>query len=232
VTALGTLHDAVTAALATVRDPELDESIVDLGFVTETIVVGGHAQVRLRLPTYFCAPNFAYLMVADANDAARSVPGIGSVSIVLEDHFASDDINNGVAAGAGFVGSFPGEAGAELTELRRNFRRKAHLAAMERACRVLLALGWTVESLPQAHLRHLPAGAARDSLLRRRADIDLPVDDDALLFVGDDGTPVPPEDAPVRLRFARTVRVSIEGNAHLCRGLLATRYNLAEEDPR
>ncbi|MCW2492268.1 MAG: metal-sulfur cluster biosynthetic enzyme, partial [Frankiales bacterium] len=57
---------AVTAALSTVRDPELDESIVDLGFVRQTSVVDGHAEVRLRLPTYFCAPNFAYLMVADA----------------------------------------------------------------------------------------------------------------------------------------------------------------------
>ena len=99
------LRDAVTAALSKVRDPELDESIVDLGFVTETTVDGGHAQVRLRLPTYFCAPNFAYLMVADAYDAVRSVPDIDAASIVLEEHFAAEEINSGVAAGAGFVGS-------------------------------------------------------------------------------------------------------------------------------
>jgi metal-sulfur cluster biosynthetic enzyme len=232
----------VTDALATVRDPELDESIVDLGFVTEITVQGAHAQVRLRLPTYFCAPNFAFLMVADAHDAVRSVPGIDTVSIQLEEHFAADEINSGVAAGAGFVGSFPDEAGSELTELRRNFQRKAHLAAMERACRKLLADGWTIESLPQARLADLPDGAERASLLRRRADIDLPREPESLVFVDDSGVAVRAEDAPLRLRFARTVRVSIDGNAHFCRGLLTTRYpesaaaqrprQFTEEDPR
>ena len=241
-TLLPDLRDAVTAALSNVRDPELDESIVDLGFVTRTTVDGGHAQVRLRLPTYFCAPNFAYLMVADAHDAVRSVPGIDTASIVLEEHFAAAEINSGVAAGAGFVGSFPDEAGSELTDLRRTFQRKAHIAAMERACRRLIAGGWTVDSLPQARLADVPDGVERASLLRRRSDIGLPLDPDAPVFVDDAGTPVPSSEAPVRLRFARTVRVSIDGNAHFCRGLLTTRYpesaaaqrprQFTEEDPR
>jgi metal-sulfur cluster biosynthetic enzyme len=236
------VRDAVTAALRAVRDPELDESIVDLGFVTETTVEGGHAQVRLRLPTYFCAPNFAYLMVADAHDAVRSVPGIDTASIVLEEHFAAAEINSGVAAGAGFVGSFPDEAGSELTDLRRAFQRKAHIAAMERACRRLLAGEWTIDSLPQARIADLPDGIERSSLLRRRADIDLPLDPDSTVFVDDTGAPVPPSDASVRLRFAQTVRVSIDGNAHFCRGLLTTRYpesaaaqrpsEFRQEDPR
>src|SRR5215472_7634451 len=43
------------AALATVRDPELDEPITTLGFVTScTVSADGDARVRLRLPTYFC----------------------------------------------------------------------------------------------------------------------------------------------------------------------------------
>ena len=236
------LLDAVTAALSTVRDPELDESIVELGFVTETTVDGGHAQVRLRLPTYFCAPNFAYLMVADAYDAVRSVPAIDTASIVLEEHFAAAEINSGVAAGAGFVGSFPDEAGSDLTDLRRTFQRKAHLAAMERACRRLIAGGWTVETLPQARLADVPDGVERASLLRRRSDIGLPLEPESSVFVDDAGSPVPTEDAALRLRFARTVRVSIDGNAHFCRGLLTTRYpesaaaqrprQFTEEDPR
>ncbi len=226
------LNSAVVDALRTVRDPELDESIVDLGFVTACAVDGTRAVVRLRLPTYFCAPNFAYLMVADAHDAALSVPGVDAATIVLEDHFASEAINSGVAAGAGFVGSFPDEAGSELGDLRRSFQRKAHVAAMERACRRLLADGWTVDSLPRARLADLPEGADRERLLRRRADIDLPTEPGCLVLVGDDGAPVAAEDAPLRLRFARTVRVSIDGNAHFCRGLLTTRYDLAKEDRR
>jgi hypothetical protein len=42
--------------------------------------------------------------------------------------------------------------------------------------------------------------------------------------VDPDGNRVPEKAVVEHLRFARTVRVSIEGNAGLCRGLLATRY--------
>jgi len=45
------------------------------------------------------------------------------------------------------------------------------------------------------------------------------------VVVGDDGHPLPDEAVPMRLRFARSVRISMEGNAHFCRGLLATRYD-------
>jgi metal-sulfur cluster biosynthetic enzyme len=223
---------AVRDALAAVRDPELDEPITDLGFVTSVTVERGRAQVRLRLPTYFCAPNFAYLMVADAQDAVAAVPGIREASIVLEDHFASREINDGVAARNGFVGSFGDEAAGELDELRLNFQRKAHTACLERACQQLIGQGWTVEGLPSARLGDVPDGGVRDSLLRRRADIGLPVDDAAPLFVLDDGTVIAADQAPLRLRHARTVRVSIEGNGHFCRGLLTTRYPGSAADQR
>jgi metal-sulfur cluster biosynthetic enzyme len=226
------VHSAVTAALSTVRDPELDESIVDLGFVTETSVVDCHAEVRLRLPTYFCAPNFAYLMVADAYDAVMSVAGIDTASIVLEEHFASAEINAGVAAGSGFVDSFPGEAAAELNDLRLTFQRKAHTACLERACAGLLKNGWTVERLSEARLSDLPDGPERSSLLRRRSDIGLSLAADSTMFVDDAGDPVAADQVPLRLRFAGTVRVSIDGNAHFCRGLLTTRYPHAAADQR
>ena len=112
-------------ALETVRDPELDEPITSLGFVAScTVSADGDAEVRLRLPTYFCAPNFAYLMVADAYEVVSVLPGVRRTSVVLEDHFASDAINDGVAAQAGFVQSFDGEAVSELHGLRE---RRAEL---------------------------------------------------------------------------------------------------------
>ena len=65
----------VLAALDAVRDPELDEPITTLGFVSTCVVsAAGDVVVRLRLPTYFCAPNFAFLMVADAYDVVSAVP--------------------------------------------------------------------------------------------------------------------------------------------------------------
>src|SRR5437764_12701376 len=86
--------DAALAALATVRDPELDEPITSLGFVSScTVSAAGDTTVRLRLPTYFCAPNFAFLMVADAYDALAATEGVRAVDVALEDHFASAAIN-------------------------------------------------------------------------------------------------------------------------------------------
>lgn len=224
-----TLAGRVRRALDTVRDPELDEPITDLGFVAAIEVElndrGGHAvRVRLRLPTYFCAPNFAYLMVADAHDAVLSLPSVSAAHIELEDHFAAEEINAGVAAQAGFGGSFPGQATGELAELRLTFQRKAHLACLERACRLLLDQGWQLDALAEGRLADVPASAERESLLRRRAEIGLSTEDDAPLFT-ESGEPI-----AQRLRFAKTVRVSIEGNSALCRGLLGTRYSLADKE--
>ncbi len=55
-------RNEVLGALSGVRDPELDEPITDLDFVPALEIVDDSVRVRLRLPTYFCAPNFAYLI--------------------------------------------------------------------------------------------------------------------------------------------------------------------------
>ena len=144
------------------RDPELDEPVTSLGFVTScTVSADGVADVRLRLPTYFCAPNFAWLMVADAYDAVSAVPGVRQTQIELEDHFASAEINRGVAARAGFVESFDGLAETELDTLRSDFVRKAVLAATDRVCRPLLAAGYTVDELAELTLGDAPPSADR-----------------------------------------------------------------------
>ena len=214
----------IWSALDTVRDPELDESIVDLLFVSGVQIDHDTVSVRLRLPTYFCAPNFAYLMVSDAFDAVTRVASGREVRIRLEDHFASEEINGGVSAGAGFQGAFPGQAREELAELRLTFQRKAHMACLERASGQLLKQGWTIETLHEARLSDLPDTPARESLLRRRADLGLAVDPAQTMFVDAEGRPVGKLDVASHLRLAKTTRVSIEGNAGICRGLLKTRY--------
>ena len=145
----------------------------------------GTAHVRLRLPTYFCAPNFAYLMVADAHDAVVGVDGVEAVDIALEDHFAADEINVGVAARAGFVASFDGLAERELDELRRTFLRKAALAAQDRVVRPLVAAGLRPIELAALTLGDLPPSADRDRLRARREELGLPAgDDDPVLAPG------------------------------------------------
>src|ERR1700749_219777 len=122
VTSPSGLASTALAALATVRDPELDTPITAMGFVAScTVSCEGRAVVRLRLPTFYCAPNFSYLMAADAYDALTALPGGAAAEVILEDHFAADEINAGVAARSGFAASFTGEAVAELDDLRAAF---------------------------------------------------------------------------------------------------------------
>ena len=219
------LAAAVWAALDTVHDPELDQPITELEFVSScTVSDDGSVAVRLRLPTFFCAPNFAWLMVADAHDAVAAVPGVRRVEIVLDDHFTATTINEGVAARAGFVAAFPGEAQSELDELRAVFLRKAALAGQDRIARPLVDAGATPEQLAAARIGDLPPSADLDRLVRRRAAVGLPHGPDAPLLLHPDGEPVTAEQVPLHLRRARLTRVGIEANAHTCRDLLAVRY--------
>ncbi len=227
---------SVLAALETVRDPELDEPVTSLGFVAScTVSEEGVADVHLRLPTYFCAPNFAFLMVADAYDAVSGVAGVKRTEVILEDHFASDAINGGVAARAGFVRSFEGEAIGELDALRADFVRKAVLAGTDRVCRPLLAQGRTTDELSTLTLGDAPPTADRERLRARRAELGLPSGDESPLLVDSvTGAAVGVQALPLHLRRARLTRVSAEANSGVCRGLLRERYgttgNLDEED--
>jgi metal-sulfur cluster biosynthetic enzyme len=226
---------AIFAALATVRDPELDEPVTALGFVAScTVSADGDAAVRLRLPTYFCAPNFAFLMVADAYDAVSAVPGVRQAEVVLEDHFASDAINAGVAARSGFAQAFEGYAAGELDGLRADFLRKAVLAGTDRVCRPLLAAGRSVEELARMRLGDVPPSDDLERLRARRAELDLPAGDGApLLLDVTSGRAVGEQALPLHLRRARLTRVSLEANGSVCRGLLHERYatvGIGEED--
>jgi metal-sulfur cluster biosynthetic enzyme len=220
------LRDAVWQALGTVLDPELDEPITDLGFVASCSVDGnGVVAVRLRLPTFFCAPNFSFLMVADAYDAVSAVEGVTRAEIVLEDHHASAEINGGVAAHAGFVETFAGEADADLAELRRYFLEKAVVAGQDRVARPLVDAGAGPDELAGLTLGTAPRSVELERLRQRRAALGLRSDDDAPLLLHPDGSPVAPEQVPLHLRRARLTRLGIEANGDLCRSFLRTRYS-------
>jgi metal-sulfur cluster biosynthetic enzyme len=223
---------AILAALEVVRDPELDESVTSLGFVAScTVSSDGVANVRLRLPTYFCAPNFAFLMVADAYDAVSGVDGVRRAEVILEDHFAADAINSGVAARSGFVQSFDGLATAELDELRTDFLRKAVLAGTDRVCRPMIASGMSSDELAELTLGDVPPSDDRERLRSRRAELGLPsTDGSALLVDASSGEAVGPRALPMHLRRARLTRVSMEANGGVCRGLLRERYGTPSHD--
>jgi metal-sulfur cluster biosynthetic enzyme len=219
------VRTAVWQALGTVLDPELDEPITDLDFVASCTVSGdGVAAVRLRLPTFFCAPNFSFLMVADAYDAVSAVGGVTRAEIVLEDHHASSEINRGVAAHAGFVQTFAGEAEAELADLRRYFLEKSVVAGQDRVARPLVDTGVGPEELAELTLGSAPDSPDLDRLRQRRAALGLRDDDDAPLLIHPDGSPVSAAQVPLHLRRARLTRLGIETNGDLCKSFLKTRY--------
>jgi metal-sulfur cluster biosynthetic enzyme len=221
-----TLHAAVWRALDDVLDPELDEPITGLGFVASCYVgPDGTVTVRLRVPTYYCAPNFVFMMVADAREAVARVPGVSSVSVGVADHFAADDINDGVAEQRTFVETFGDLAVSDLDRLRRDFLRKAVLAATDRVCEPLVRAGLGTTQLATLTLEELSDDATMRRLRERRGQLGLPIDGRAPLLVDPaTGAKVTDDQVATYLRRARLTRISTETNGELCRGLLHNRY--------
>ena len=119
---------------------------------------------------------------------------------MLDDHFAAAEINGGVAARAGFVGSFGEPGRGRAGQLRADFLRKAVLAGTDRVCRPLLPAGRTPAELAGLRLGELPGTPELDRLRARRAELGLPAGDDAPLLVdATTGAPVEPTALPLHL---------------------------------
>ena len=213
----------VLDALGTVYDPELDEPITSLRFVTACEVsAAGDVDVRLRLPTPQCAPNFAYLMAADARTAVRRLPEVGEVTVVLEGHYTGDEINAAVGRGDAFAEAFPGETTGDVGALRGLFQRKALLA---RQARLLPS----VRDPASARLGDLSGPeAVRCRDLRWALGID--ASDDAPAFVRGDGSPVRADEVARFARMATVTAVSLEANGGICRSLLRARYGIPDPE--
>jgi metal-sulfur cluster biosynthetic enzyme len=227
-------RERVIDALAEVYDPELDEPITKLGFVTSCEVsTEGDVEVVLRLPTPQCAPNFAFLMAADARTVVRRLPEVRDVTIKLEDHYTGAEINAALGRGDGFTGAFPGEtADDDLAALRELFLRKALVGRQSRLCEMLLRHGATPEEVAAHRLEDLPTDvpdAQRCIELRRH--LGLRDDPKAPAFVLPDGQPLAAGEVKRWLRTARLVRMSLEVNGGICRSLLQVRHGVAIEDP-
>ncbi|HEY2600334.1 MAG TPA: iron-sulfur cluster assembly protein [Thermoleophilaceae bacterium] len=221
----------VLEALGTVHDPELDEPITALRFVSGCEVTpDGDVQVVLRLPTPQCAPNFAYLMAADALGAVRGLAGVRAVSVRLEDHYTGDEINAALARGDRFTGAFPGETeDDDLDALRTLFRRKALLARQSRLCEALLAAGETPEQVCARRCADLPDVPEARRCVQLRSELGLPHGGDAPAFVLPSGEPLAAGELRRWLRMARLIRTSLEVNGGICRSLLQVRHGLAAD---
>lgn len=92
----------VWTALEPVTDPELDESVVALGFIGSVAEEDGAVTVEFRLPTFWCSANFAFIMAEDMREALASVPWVKRTEIRLVEHFAAEKINDVIAGRRGF----------------------------------------------------------------------------------------------------------------------------------
>lgn len=225
----------VRAALDQVTDPELDESVVDLGFITGIdIAEDGVVRVGFRLPTYWCAANFSYLMAADMRDAVAALPWVSRAEVRLDEHMFIDAINNGIAAGKDFAEAFPNEAGEDLGAIRRHFGLKSFERRQEALLRHLLAAGHDPAVFLDLTLEGLERLAldGEGTALRTRYLVRRPLaGDSARAFVTSAGEPVMHETLSVYLRHIRRVGLNAEFNGALCRGLLAARYGEAPPLP-
>src|ERR1700720_2416753 len=230
---------AILKRLEQVLDPELDESILDLGFVRSLQLRSGHASVALRLPTSWCAVNFAYLMAEDIRGALLMVEGVCRVTIRLGAPCAAEEIEAAVNDGRPFSEAFPGEGAGSLAALRLTFLRKGFLGRQQRLLRELREAGCSpadicalrfgevsvqddtiVVQQPGCSSVQRGSAVSLQRYLDRRAELGLDCSLAAPLIIGLEGKPFSADQLQAHYEAARTVRVALEANGSFCRALL------------
>ena len=151
------LETEVWECLDAVTDPELDEPITDMGFV-ERIEVTDAKKVRVefRLPTYWCSPNFAFLMAFGIRKEVTSIPWVVEAEVQLNDHCFGEKVNEGVNSGRAYHHIFAEYCdGARLDEVVDTFLAKAFDRRQETVLLGLQALGHEAEDIVSMSLGQL-----------------------------------------------------------------------------
>lgn len=220
--------------LENVNDPELDEPVTAMGFIERAeISADGTVDLGFRLPTYWCSPNFAFLMLDDVRRALDALSWSPTYRITLHDHMFAEEVNKGIAEGKDFAGIFGSLAEeATLHELREKFRLKAYQRRQEAVILDLRAMGLTDGDIVDLTLATFDAlefdgeealnhkARFRQALLLRWQGLHA---QDPIL-VDYDGRRIAADALPAHLANLRSVRINMEFNGALCRGLKGTRY--------
>ena len=220
--------DALLARLERVLDPELDESVLSLGFVES--VAGddaGNVTVCLRLPTYWCAANFSYLMASDVQRELSGLEGVGSVTVRLREHFAGREVEAGSASAKTFGEAFPSGGPDTLEETRQIFLRKGYFSRQERLLRELKRSGLSFEQMAALRVGDIGTAQADERIvsryLERREELGLDCSAQAPLIVNLKGEAIPPRELGAYYVRARTTRLAMEANGSLCSAMLQSR---------
>lgn len=235
---LGQKTSEVWERLALVTDPELDESVTELGFIERvTVDDNDGVDIAFRLPTYWCSANFAFLMADDMRRSVLSLPWVREARPQLRDHMVADEINRGVSEGKSFGDALKDfAAGDSLDDVREKFRRKAFERRQEVMILALRGVGYEDQAICLMDLRtydQIDFGAEevvrqkpryRELLVERHLAW-LPGD---RAFVTYEGHPIKRHELASYLQRLRGVRINMEFNSSLCRGLLAARYDVLD----
>ena len=221
-------RDAVLARLDRVMDPELDESVLALGFVESVSGDGaGNITVGLRLPTYWCAANFSYLMASDARSELMGLEGVDSVTVRLGEHFAGAEVENGTGAAMPFGQAFPEGGPDTLEETRRIFLVKGFFSRQEKLLRELKRVGISFERMAELRVGDIAALQADartvSRYLERRAELGLDCSESAPLIVNVKGETIAPGELENYYVRARTTRLAMEASGSLCSAMLQSR---------
>jgi metal-sulfur cluster biosynthetic enzyme len=221
----------VWRALEPVSDPELDEPLPRLGFI-RAINIDNEARVHLsiRLPTYWCAVNFVFMMAEDARAALEHLPWVREAVVTIEDHYSGDEINRGIAAKLPFSVAFEGQADNNLTSLRRIFRAKAFMRRQEKVLLRMLANGHSAASLAALSLSGLETTELPDlddELLKEYIAIRQEFAHGSdLAFMTPAGAALDPKTFGAYMADLRRTTANIEFNAAICGGLLKARIGV------
>lgn len=233
----------VWARLDLVMDPELDEPVTDMGFIEGVSITGpttGHnistVEVIFRLPTYWCSPNFAFLMAQGIKREVETLAWVGQAVVRLQDHMAADEMNAVINAGGAFSEVFEGlQPGEDLSALREKFDRKAFQRRQEVVLKALIAQGYTPQELTEMTLADFEMVRFEDPEQDRQRIryAALLMSKGIAVLAGDlalptyDGDPIGP-DFQTYMGLLRSVRINMEFSGSLCRGLKRSRYKEAD----
>ena len=224
--------EEVWRQLATVVDPELDESVTEMNFISRVDVDASDCvHVDFRLPTYWCAANFAFLMADDMRTALRYLPWVKGTKIVLGEHMYADKINHGVEHGLSFQETFEDEANGNLDDVRRTFLVKAFQRRQEALIKHLMEGGSSAEeicAMTIGELVKIPVSDEGPKLVARyleRRSVVGRVMEISSAFVSTEGQRLEATNLPSYMSALRRVRANAEFNGALCRGLLEARFD-------
>src|SRR5258706_1100967 len=223
----------IWACLQGVMDPELDESVTDLNFVTKADVDSeNRVHMEFRLPTYWCVANFSFLMADDMRCVVSALDWVKGVRVVLGEHMYADKINAGLAKGLSFQETFGAEADGNLDDLRQTFLVKAFQRRQVALLNNLIGVGHspeTIVALTLMELGCLPVDDEGQKLVRRyleRRAVVGPLRTDVPAFVDAEGARLKSDSLAAYVSGLRRVCVNAEFNGALCRGLLSVRFDL------